>query len=449
MKGNRKIILAILCTVFVFSAASLLRTQDTTYPKPFQISPDITYQHSIMMKPFYNPILKKYVVFFGDPDYKHTVWSRLITPEGKPVGGVKEIFKGQMFWGGVAYNAKENQFLLVISDLSLDVIKGKLLDGKGRDAISGKHGDSAKEVIIKPSTGALSAPMPKPVWIPETNQYGIGWYNFYDGGFYYTALDSNLKRKVPVKKIMSGPVGHYEGEQWEIYASALIALPDKLFWGTAKWIAMGKHRPMGFFTDFKGDMLPDIKGDTGKKIVYPGKAVKGSGEVRAAYNPVSDRLLLTWTDGDALDFMRRGSEKSYFRIMDSNGKFKTKALQVGKTKARYQGNIEVVYNPTDNKFLMVWPEYKRSRLSSLSKDRVGYQKEGKLLARSVDDKGKFLEKKPKILVPYITQTAVYLIFAYFGANLAYNPDDNEYLLSYGLYMPVQKGKLILWGLIYP
>ena len=187
---------------------------------------------------------------------------------------------------------------------------------------------------------------------------------------------------------------------------------------------------MGFFTDQAGEMAACSYADTGENAVYPAPGVEGEAYVRAAYNPVSDRLLLTWTESNGEDYWSRSYLRSYYRIIDSDGKFLTEALPVSEPKTSFQGNSDVIYNSVDNKFLLVWADYK------LYFDSWYYLYciEGKLWARSIDDEGNFLDKKqkPKSLINRVQNKHTGLFFTDFSNDLAFNPDNNEYFITYRL-----------------
>ena len=243
---------------------------------------------------------------------------------------------------------------------------------------------------------------------------------------------------------------NFDNDQ-DVAITAMIALPNKILWGTFKKVGGGKYKPMVFFTNIKGDMLTVSTGDGAKNVVYPGKTCKGDGYVRAAYNPTSDLLILTWTAADAKWWESRRSQESYFRVMDSNGKFKTKVLSISKPKTSFQGPVQPVYNSVDNKFLLVWEEFKKMYEPpadySSSKDTFGYFLEASIWARSVDDNGKFLDKKPQPLVRKVKKRNTGLAIAYWSSGVTYNPDDNQYFVTYLLY-DFSRAAGTVFGLIY-
>jgi len=211
--------------------------------------------------------------------------SRTFTPKGKPSGALQKIYSSTDNWGDAAFNEQDNEYFLVRADDNFDVITGRIIPSQGKEISKAENKLVPKVVIIKKASGKNSAYIPSAVWIPSTNQYAVGWYSYYDLGFYYAALMSDLKRLVKPKKFLSRKANYNDDQN--ILITAMIVLPNKIIWGCVKKAGCGKYKPMIFFTDFECNMLSAPGTDSARKTVYPGKSVKVEGYVRAAYNPSS------------------------------------------------------------------------------------------------------------------------------------------------------------------
>lgn len=433
----RKInILIFMLFCFAFLSSSTFSWEiDTEVLNSFQVSPKRTSQF-IMIKSFHNPVLNSYVVFLYEiKGTDKIVWSRSYNKKGKAAGPFNEVVSGPLSWADVVYNETENVFFFIWTDGDQDVIRGKLLDGGGETFDSTYQSDRAEQATVKNSTGTVSAIRPRAVWMCSVNEYGIGWYSQRDAGHMFASFNSELKRITAPKKVR-----FQCGAQPQLgNITTFISLPDRLFWGTADNYSTkpGDHRfqPVVFFTDFSGNVfsLPEEKGE--QWMIYPADPVGGGGYVYADYDPSSQRFLLAWTVADHPRSGNQSYKKSFFRIMDIEGNFLTKTKRLNLTKNSYQGSAEVIYNPLNDKFFVVWPEYKFFNMSYVLSffpdgNNVVFSA-GKLFARSVNYKGKFADK-PKVILDKITGLYRALVFSYHGENVVHNSENDNYLISYNL-----------------
>lgn len=448
----RKIsILLFILFCFGFFSSSLFSWEiDSEALNSFQVSPKRTSQF-IMIRSFHNPVLNKYVVFMYEiKGTDKIVWSRSYNKKGKAAGPFIEVVGGPLSWADVVYNEIEDVFFFIWSDHNQDVIRGKLLDGTGEAFDPADQSDRTKQAIIKNSTGTVSAIRPRAAWLCSVNEYGIGWYSQRDAGHMFTSFNSDLKRITAPKKVR-----FQCGAQPQLgNITTLISLPDRLFWGTADNYSTrpGDHRfqPAVFFTDLSGNVFSHPQKKDEQWMIYPGDPAGGEGYVYADYNPSSQRFLLAWTVSDHPRSGSQSYKKSFFRIMDSDGNFLTKTKRLNRTKYSYQGSAEVLYNPLNDKFFVVWPEYKFFNMSYVLSffpdgNNVVFSA-GKLFARSINHKGKFADK-PKPLLDKITGLYRALVFSYHGENVVHNAENDHYLISYNLENFIQ-GSSSLKGLIF-
>jgi len=425
---------------FVFSVTLLFPEigidEKKAIPKPFEISPKRLGRWEVAGV-VYNPLLDAYVVFFADKTkYKeHIVYSRVYNSKGKPITSLQVVLENTAgFNFSIAYNEKQNKIFIVWTEEKYPIYKlyGMFLNFRGRPI--------SKKVMIteRPKEVEVLSGI-KINWIPDKNWYALGW-----GGkkarteiFYYYLVVLNSKLQKVVKPTLVN-----QFYRWKINISyslsAFVALQDKLLWGsvenrTAKWLS-----PVVWFTDFYGNILPASSADTGG-MIYPGKKVKGGGTVYACYNPSKDLVYLTWSKSNSWYRPDQTYRENYFRIMDGQGNFKTKAKKLPK-KDNFQLGSRIIYNSVEDRFFITYVEFK----SYYKEWRL---KKERLWGLYVNNKGKLqkhdMGKSRAFPLTKVTEPNLEL---FFYSGLAYNREDNEFFIAYELALDWSTRKI--WGLIY-
>jgi len=462
MKEKRKIFYLSVSLVVLFSVAFLFASQEFSIPNAFKISPSRS-NFFEMIKIVYNPQIDRYVVFFFEfAGSNFIVCSRLYSSKGKPAGKLQQLLNkhySELCFADIAYNKKNNQFLLIWSDGYYDKITGKLLDGEGKDLTAGKEGDLAsKEVVIKPASGYNGDGFyPRAVWIPGKNQYAVAWFADYrfagagpthpKNGYYFASLTSKLRKKVKPKMVR-----HQTTKNQIYFVRTLIASENKLLWGGADDFGTWKgswSRPMVFFTDLEGDMTPRTTQDTAS-VIYPGPKVKALGLVGAAYNPSSDIILLYWTKTDNMSTSKQTYRELFYRMMDIKGKFKSGKKRIPK-KTNFQTSASAKYNSVEDRFFLVYPEYKvlyeATDLASFSVDKYKSFWGGKLWGLYISNKGKIVDKDTGSAIP-LTDVFKEENERMRCSGIAYNSVGNEFFITYDLINNISYFYEEIWGLIY-
>jgi len=446
------ILFSTLFLALVFSLTSQsAETQRDSIPSSFRISPSKSGEF-INIKVIYNPDIDRYVVFLGkwtDPGTVTIFYSRLYNSKGKTDGPWQEIYNGPILGNAdVSYNEKNNEFLFIWNDRSRDAIYGRLLNGKGK-VKAGKTGYSKELVAIKKSSGYGTGRSPKVAWIGSKNHYAVSWTSAVSkthpsNGMYLATFNSKLKRVIKPLRVKQQTMKNY----YAYYVAGFIALENKLFWGSAEDGPGNRIKPVVWFTDFKGKMLSGSNQDT-KGMIYPGKKVKGDCSVKAAYAPSKDLFLLHWNASDHSFYREQNYRENYYRLMDSKGKFKTKAKKIPK-KTQFQSQGSAVYSSNKNRFFIVFPEYKvlyeNMNLFPSIADNYRSYFGGRLYGLYINSKGRIVDKAKSSAIP-LTKTFKDPVIRMFFGSTAYNYLNNEYFVTYEL-SNYDTYDVEAWGLIY-
>jgi len=454
MKARRKIgffvIIIILCIVMRLSSQESRgwKVSQDSIPNTFQISPTRS-SYFDLIRVSYNPVIDKYVVFFLElTNTRGFIYSRLYDSEGKKAGKFQEIFNehvSSLYFAEVAYNEDYDQFLLVWTDGDADKISCKLLDGEGKNLAPAGNRDLAEEVvIIKQKSNTWSAWTPRAVWVSDFSRYVVAWTANLLGsseyhpvnGFYMATLKPNLKKVLKPKQVR-----HQTTLNTFYRVTAFEPLEDKLLWGSADdggtWAGFWS-RPMVFFTDYDGEILDGP--------IYAGKRVEGRGSVNAAYNPSADLFLLAWNEADDSSYTRQTYRRSNYRMMRGDGTFFKGIRQVSTPKTQFQSSVSAKYNSIEDKYFLIWPEYKivyqANPLLAFSGDTHKRYYGGKIWYRWINNKG-----KPKGSAKPLTGVFTDPYEALYLSDFAHNPVDNSYFVCYEL-ENVIKYTTSIWGLIY-
>jgi len=449
----RYIFIAFIAGILILPAPSLFCQYDpqTQAIKSFRITPKKTAGYK-WIGAVYNPNLDLYIVFFDELSYTadgpvQKIYSQPLNRKGKKAGSLYPV-RATQGWENyfpdvdVTMNARENEILFVWTDESHDEIGAIALNGEGKHIISG---GGVKPVVVKPSSQSGTGSRPQVEWISSRNLYAIAWsYWDYDSrtsldnGFYLAVLNKALKRTLKPTKIRQQTM---KNEAYII--STLLPLEDRLLWGASQDSAK-KIKPVVWFTDFKGEVItgPATKRDGS---IFPGKKVKGEGDVYAAYNRYYDQHLLMWNAADRHDLLDQTFRDTYFRIMNSDGSFMFKKRKMPK-KFRFHSAIPPIFNPIANNFLVVYMEHK------ILYQGIPYQLYygGRIWVTYIDEYGNLglpddSQQEAYPLTDVFTDKATAMIVN----QVTYNPLHNEYLVAFSV---ADTSRFVswdteLWGII--
>ena len=436
-----------LCLLFSFFALwegpGLARAgaiaDSTEVPQAFRITPSRQSNFTVV-DISYNPKIDLYVIFYIERGNKDIAYSRLYNGKGQPKSGAQKILemdKLTISALSAAYNAREDRFLLIGTDMTYDAINGMVLDGRGR-----LPGGQPPIIIVKPTSGAGSTLMPKVHWIASTNQYAVTW-TYYDGqkpsnarnGQYLTVLNSDFSRYLNPKRVKLQTMKN------AFHVPFLAVLEDKLVWGSSEDGAGSGIKPVVWFTDFKGKIQTNIGA---KGMIYPEGTAKTEMRVRPVYDPDHGRILLHWLYSDTLNTFESTYVESHYRMMDTRGRFKT-GIRVVPKRESFQYPGEACYNPTEKRFFWICSEYKI--LYKASPERRFYG--GKLWGFYLDDEGNLEDKMGNDKLDPIPLTNTFLdpsagmIFD----TIVHNSKDNSYLAVYEIERTATSANEC-WGLIH-
>ncbi len=404
-------------------------------PQAFRITPSRPASFSLT-DIVYNPKAGLYVVFYLERSGRDYVYSRLYDARGRAKSSPQNILaldKYTITGLAAAYNAREDAFLLVGTDMTYKVINGLFLDGLGR-----LPAGTPKTVVIKPASGAALFMALSVHWLASVNQYAFAW-TFDDfknpasphNGQYLAVLgrDGSLVLKPKLVKWQ---------QMNQIHLASVAALPDKLVWGSSVDSTGKNVKPAVWLTDLKGRIISSV-GVHG--MIYPDGPVPATTHVWPIYDPDHERVLLHWVyeDGDPATFM-----ENRYRIMDTRGRLRTGARAVPKREP-YQMAGEVVYNPVEKRFFWACAEYKITH--QVKPERWYYG--GKIWGFYLDSDGHFEDKKGEDEFSPIPLTYTFLdpSKGMLFDRLVINSSDGSAFAAYELFRPTP-GMEELWGLIY-
>lgn len=414
-------------------------TVDAKLPKTFRISPA---KASVYMpfKVLHNPAEDIYVAFIWELDYKNqraVIHSRAYNNKGKPKGPFYQIAPITYYvldhapdpyvimYTDVCYNSTENKFFLIYTYQYYDGIYGLELNERGNREGVTTWTYSMKKRMDKYGSGAY----PRIVWMPENNQYAMGWLYFDftssssvnpKNGYQLATFTPYLTPKKTMKKVRSLRTGN---EPYPL--TTFIVAGSKLLWGTVEGIDDNWLQPVVWMTKSNGkNLTPEPLVDSGVK--YPAKKMKYGGEIYAAYNPDEDLFLLTWNSYDASWEENRTYQENYYRIMDGKGNF------IGKQKLlpgveNFQSQAGVTYDQNDGHFLITCAEYKvladAGLPSPIPQQDSKYFWGGKFWGYQIDMQGEQIGSSIP-LSKVFTSDGLY----YIGAS--YNASDDQHILYY-------------------
>jgi hypothetical protein len=437
--------------IFIFPASSLFCQDGAQIQalKSFRITPKKKAAY-MWIGAVWNPNLNLYIAMFyefklgipGGPE--QTLYSQLFNRKGKKAGPLNKLttISGSdefSFHFDMTLNEIENEIFVVWSRKSYDEILGITLSGDGR-VLPGVE----KKQIKKPE-GPASGLFPKVVWIKSRNQYAVAWSHLTsqnptnpDNGFYLALLKPNLKPKLKPTKVKQQSMKNYY-----YLVTSLLPMHDRILWGAAQDSAK-KIRPVVWFTDYKGEVIkvPKAKWDGS---IFPGPKAKGGAQVFVDQNPTQDQYLLMWNVGDYQDYRYRTFGNTYYRIMNSDGSFAFKKRKLPK-KFRFPYDAIPVYNPQNNRFLVVYSEYKNLFVDNPLVEFQG----GRLWATYIDSDGKLgLPDDPSEDAFPLTDLFTDNQTGMFLYEVIYNPFYDEYLIVFMLadYTVPYDTSSDIWGII--
>jgi hypothetical protein len=411
-------------------------------PQPFRIA-RMAYVPAYVDGVIYNPHSDLYVVIIHAcfNQKLSRFYTRLFKADGTPRGGLREVIEidGYIYSVSVTYNSQDDLILVVgsggSSKTQFDSIRAGVLDGQGRLV------ESQPYIDIKDESGTFTGFFPQAAWIAETNQYAVAWssWNPYKtsdpaNGHYLAVLNSDLSFKVKGKQVRRQACSVYQPSYIHI-----LPVGKKILWGGADVANAEQLKPVAWFTRLNGSVLP---GYGSQGFIYPGTPVKGGGSLVPAYDPDHDRFLLYWNVGDDYYSDKTTYCRTYFRIMDSKGRFRsgTSALP---QKTAFQTSGCAVLNSQEKRFFFVGPEYRI--LSHGNTWHYGL----KLWGFYLDHLGHIEDKSGKDRVVSYPLTDTLMDSHQDGAlnAVGFSPKDNSYFIAYGVYDEANR-RVDLNGIIY-
>lgn len=408
-------------------------------PQVFRITPTQS-RHSTLAGVVYSPKLRFYVVFYVDHGAADLVFSRLYNANGQPMSGPQKILEMKLFSISgitVAYNARDDCFLLVGGDEHYDALNGVRLDGRGR-----LPGGPLTVIPVKPSTGDLSAFYPMAQWIAAASQYAVTW-TYWDrnspnhprNGAYLTVLNRDFSVDLEPKLVRAQRMKDYP------QVARLGVLADKLIWGGSEQASGSTRRPLAWFTDLEGKVLSSL-GAAGR--IVPEGGGPGWMSILPVVDPDHERILLGWSYSDEYQSGDAGYFENHFRLIDGRGRFTT-GLRIVPKRQPFQFPGGACYSPAEKRFFWVCDEYKIVHQDKPERSFFG----GALWGFYLDSDGNFEDKKGNdALSPVpLTYTNLDPTMSTSFRGLAANADQKSYLVVYTLERR-NSGSNELWGLIY-
>jgi len=371
----------------------------------------------------------------------YKVFSRLYNSKGKPLSPFSKVLPvtlkvadhasehSPILYVDVCYNSTDNKFLLIWISKEYDAIYGIKLNARGN-----RKGIKSKIFTLKKRSNVFgSAFYPLIVWVPGKDLYAMGFLsvdvwslpkNMPKNGYYLSTFTTSVTPKNTKKKVKSVKVFH---QMFPL--TTLLAVGNKLFWGSGEEIDKDWKRPSVWMTKHTGKNLsatPAIRSG----VIYPGQKAKYINSVNAAYDPGRDRFLVTWMHSDKDLEMDRISQSNSFRIMNGDGNFIGKEQKVPQAQ-HYQSQAKVTFDQMDDHFFLVCAEYKiltdagLASTSSLLDSKLLWG--GKLWGYKFNTRGKKIGSRIPLSKVF---TDVDLSLSFSGAY--YNSFDDQHFVTYYL-----------------
>jgi hypothetical protein len=222
----------------------------------------------------------------------------------------------------------------------------------------------------------------------------------------------------------------------------LLPLEDKILWGSADDAPGGNVKPVVWFTDFKGRVLTNY-GANG--LIYPGGTLKALGYVQPTLDPDHGIVLLSWNSADHPSSSPITCLESCYRMMDTDGVFKSAVLKIPKREA-FQLQPLVQYVKPEKRFFLVCSEYKI--MSSQKPTRFYFG--GKLWGFYMDERGRLEDKQGNYVVAPIPLTTTFLdpTTGMIPGGLTFRAKDKSFLVTYMIFYLTSEIHFEDWGLIY-